>query len=94
MSFEEEELEQLERNENARSALHNEWSADLDYALALSLQHEDNPHGDADVPQDFWENCCTKELVPSACLNEMDTPNIFSWDSSGSFSTTNHIKSE
>ncbi|XP_010144602.1 PREDICTED: TRAF-type zinc finger domain-containing protein 1, partial [Buceros rhinoceros silvestris] len=88
----EEELEQSERDENARSALHDEWSADLDYALALSLQHEDNPHGNTGVPQDLWENCRTTEPVPSACLNEMDTPNTFSWDSSGSFSASNHIK--
>ncbi|XP_053938564.1 TRAF-type zinc finger domain-containing protein 1 isoform X1 [Cuculus canorus] len=90
----EDELEQLERNENARSSLHEEWNADLDYALALSLQNENNPHNNtaAEVPSGFWESYYTKGSVPSACLYETDTSNIFSCDSSGSFSTSNHIK--
>ncbi|NWH71512.1 TRAD1 protein, partial [Piaya cayana] len=69
--------EQLERNEDARSSLHEEWNADLDYVLALSLQNENNnPYSDigAEVPGDLWENYYTKESVPSACLNETDTP--------------------
>ncbi|NXY72787.1 TRAD1 protein, partial [Glareola pratincola] len=73
--------EQLERNENTRSSLHEEWNADLDYLLALSLQNENNPHNNAadEIPSDFWENYYTKESVPSACLNEPDKSNIFSF---------------
>ncbi|NWH60222.1 TRAD1 protein, partial [Geococcyx californianus] len=71
--------EQLERNENTRSSRREEWNADLDYALALSLQNENNPHNNtvAEVPSDFWENYYTKESVPSAHLNERDASNIF-----------------
>ncbi|NXJ33321.1 TRAD1 protein, partial [Ciconia maguari] len=74
--------EQLERNENTHSSLYEEWNADLDYALALSLQNENNPHNNtaAEIPSDFWENYYTKESVPSACLNETDKSNIFSYD--------------
>ncbi|NWS75612.1 TRAD1 protein, partial [Crotophaga sulcirostris] len=74
--------EQLERNENTPSSLHEEWNADLDYALALSLQNENNPHNNtaAQVPSDFWENYYTKKSVPSAHLNETDMLNIFSCD--------------
>ncbi|KFV55021.1 TRAF-type zinc finger domain-containing protein 1, partial [Gavia stellata] len=88
------ELEQLERNENTRSSLYEEWNADLDYVLALSLQNENNPHNNtaAEIPSDFWENCYAKESVPSACLNETDKSNIFSCDSLVPFSTSNHIK--
>ncbi|NXR02378.1 TRAD1 protein, partial [Sagittarius serpentarius] len=73
--------EQLERNENTHSSLYEEWNADLDYVLALSLQNENNPHSNtaAEIPSDFWENY-TKESVPSACLNETDKSNIFSYD--------------
>ncbi|NWU58152.1 TRAD1 protein, partial [Dromas ardeola] len=61
--------EQLERNENTHSSLYEEWNADLDYVLALSLQNENNPHNNtaAEIPSDFWENYYTKESVPSAC---------------------------
>ncbi|XP_075372124.1 TRAF-type zinc finger domain-containing protein 1 isoform X1 [Mycteria americana] len=92
----EDELEQLERNENTHSSLYEEWNADLDYALALSLQNENNPHNNtaAEIPSDFWENYYTKESVPSARLNETDKSNIFSCDSSVSFSTSNHIKND
>ncbi|NWW43464.1 TRAD1 protein, partial [Pedionomus torquatus] len=69
--------EQLERNENVRSALYEEWSPDLDYVLALSLQNENYPRSNtpAEIPSDFWENYYTKESVPSACLNEPDKSN-------------------
>ncbi|NXF61555.1 TRAD1 protein, partial [Ciccaba nigrolineata] len=66
--------EQLERNENTHSSLYEEWNADLDYVLALSLQNENNPHSDtaAEIPGDSWENYYTKGSVPSAHLNETD----------------------
>ncbi|XP_076209092.1 TRAF-type zinc finger domain-containing protein 1 isoform X2 [Aptenodytes patagonicus] len=88
----EDELEQLERNENTHSSLYEEWDADLDYVLALSLQNENNPHNNtaAEIPSDFWENYYTKESVPSACLNETDKSNIFSCDSL----VSNHIKND
>ncbi|NXT87588.1 TRAD1 protein, partial [Anhinga rufa] len=74
--------EQLERNENTNSSLYEEWNADLDYVLALSLQNENNPHSNtaAEMPSDFWENYYTKESVPSAWLNETDKSNTFSYD--------------
>ncbi|NXF32357.1 TRAD1 protein, partial [Nyctibius bracteatus] len=55
--------EQSERNGNSPSSLHEEWNADLDYVLALSLQNENNPHNDAaaGIPSDFWETHYTKE---------------------------------
>ncbi|NWQ85032.1 TRAD1 protein, partial [Burhinus bistriatus] len=61
--------ERLERNENTYSSLYEEWNADLDYVLALSLQNESNAHNNtaAEIPSDFWENYYTKESVPSAC---------------------------
>lgn len=92
----ESELEQLERNENTYSSFYEEWNADLDYVLALSLQNENNPRNNtaAEIPSDFWENYHTKESVPSACLNETDKSNIFSCDSLVSFSTSNHIKND
>ncbi|KFQ76427.1 TRAF-type zinc finger domain-containing protein 1, partial [Phaethon lepturus] len=76
------ELEQLERNENTHSSLYEEWNADLDYVLALSLQNENNPHHNAaaEIPSDFWESYYTKESVPSACLNEAEKSDIFSYD--------------
>ncbi|XP_075290620.1 TRAF-type zinc finger domain-containing protein 1 [Opisthocomus hoazin] len=91
----EDELEQLTRNENARLSVYEEWNADLDYVLALSLQNENNPHSNAaaGIPSDFWEYY-TKESVPSACLNETDKAAIFSWDSLVPFSTSSHIKSD
>jgi len=85
----------LTRNENARLSVYEEWDADLDYVLALSLQNENNPHSNAaaGIPSDFWEYY-TKESVPSACLNETDKAAIFSWDSLVPFSTSSHIKSK
>ncbi|NXE80778.1 TRAD1 protein, partial [Cochlearius cochlearius] len=73
--------EQLERNEDTPS-LYEEWNADLDYVLALSLQNENNPHNNsaAEIPSDFWENYYAKESVPSARPNETDKSNIFSYD--------------
>ncbi|NXP04353.1 TRAD1 protein, partial [Thinocorus orbignyianus] len=51
-----------ERNENVHSALYEEWSPDLDYVLALSLQNENYPHKNttAEIPSDFWDNYYTK----------------------------------
>ncbi|NXN14898.1 TRAD1 protein, partial [Indicator maculatus] len=74
--------DQLESNQTTHSSLYDEWNADLDYVLALSLQNENNPpNNTADaIPSDFWENYYTKESVPSACLHERDKANIFSWD--------------
>ncbi|KFV12413.1 TRAF-type zinc finger domain-containing protein 1, partial [Pterocles gutturalis] len=71
------ELEQLERNEDTHSSLDEEWNADLDYALALSLQNENDPHNNAAaaIPSDFWENYYTKGTVPSGCLSETDKSN-------------------
>ncbi|KAM6051225.1 TRAF-type zinc finger domain-containing protein 1 isoform 2-T2 [Theristicus caerulescens] len=91
----EEELEQLERNENTRSSLYEEWNADLDYVLALSLQNENNPDDNtaAEIPSDFWDNYYSKESVPSARLNETDKSNLFC-DSLVSFSTSNHVKND
>ncbi|XP_010078252.1 PREDICTED: TRAF-type zinc finger domain-containing protein 1, partial [Pterocles gutturalis] len=88
------ELEQLERNEDTHSSLDEEWNADLDYALALSLQNENDPHNNAAaaIPSDFWENYYTKGTVPSGCLSETDKSSIFSCDSSVPFSTSNHAK--
>ncbi|XP_065502284.1 TRAF-type zinc finger domain-containing protein 1 isoform X1 [Caloenas nicobarica] len=92
----EDDLEQLERNENTYSSLYEEWNADLDYVLALSLQNENNSHNNAaaEISSDFWENYYAKEAVPSACLNEADRPNIFSCDSSVPFGTSNRIKND
>ncbi|NXE10945.1 TRAD1 protein, partial [Lophotis ruficrista] len=66
--------EQLERKENAHSSLDEEWNADLDYVLALSLQNENDPHDSAaaEIPRDLWESCSPKESVPPACLGETD----------------------
>ncbi|NXW16273.1 TRAD1 protein, partial [Circaetus pectoralis] len=65
--------EQLERNENIHSSLYEDWNADLDYVLALSLENENNPHNNtaAEIPSDFWEKYYTKESVPSACHDEI-----------------------
>ncbi|NXQ31749.1 TRAD1 protein, partial [Alaudala cheleensis] len=55
------------------SQLPEDWNADLDYVLALSLQSENNPHHDsaADIPRDFWEYDYTKEPGQSAHLDEI-----------------------
>lgn len=91
MSFEGDEPE---RPEILQSQLPEDWNADLDYALALSLQSENDPHHDtaADIPRDFWEYDCTKEPEQSAPLGGLDLSNSFSCDSPGSFSTSNHSK--
>ncbi|NWW72647.1 TRAD1 protein, partial [Climacteris rufus] len=71
--------DQLERPEIPPFSLAEDWSADLDYVLALSLQSEDNPHHNtaAEIPRDFWEYDYTKELGPSAHLGGTDLSNIF-----------------
>ncbi|XP_027570705.1 TRAF-type zinc finger domain-containing protein 1 isoform X2 [Pipra filicauda] len=90
----EDELEQLERNEIPHSPLPEEWNAELDYALALSLQNENNPHPNtaAGIPRDFWEYDYTKEPGSAAHLSETQQSNTFSYDSPGSFSTSNRRK--
>ncbi|NXP44102.1 TRAD1 protein, partial [Heliornis fulica] len=52
--------EQLERKDSTHPSLCEEWDADLDYVLALSLQNESNPH---DIPRGFWDSYYTKELL-------------------------------
>uniref|UniRef100_A0A8C9UCM8 TRAF-type zinc finger domain-containing protein 1 n=1 Tax=Serinus canaria TaxID=9135 RepID=A0A8C9UCM8_SERCA len=82
-----------ERPEILHSQLAEDWNADLDYVLALSLQSENNPHHNsaADIPRDFWEYDYTKEPGQSAHLGGTDLSNI-SCDSPGSFGTSNHNK--
>ncbi|NWT12961.1 TRAD1 protein, partial [Vireo altiloquus] len=62
--------DELERPEILHSQLPEDWNADLDYALALSLQSENNPHHNtaAEIPRDFWEYDYTKEPGQSAHL--------------------------
>ncbi|XP_059719417.1 TRAF-type zinc finger domain-containing protein 1 isoform X2 [Haemorhous mexicanus] len=86
--------DELERPEILHSQLAEDWNADLDYVLALSLQSENNPHHNtaADIPRDFWEYDYTKEPEQSAHLGGTDLSNIFTSDSPGSFSTSNHSK--
>ncbi|XP_066055544.1 TRAF-type zinc finger domain-containing protein 1 isoform X2 [Chamaea fasciata] len=88
--------DELERPEILHSQLPEDWNADLDYVLALSLQSENNPHHNtaADIPRDFWEYDYTKESGQSAHLGGMDLSNVFSCDSPGSFSTSNHSKTD
>ncbi|NXY15592.1 TRAD1 protein, partial [Atrichornis clamosus] len=64
--------DELERDEIPQSSLPEDWNADLDYVLALSLQSENNPHHNpaAEIPGDFWEYDYTKELGPSAPLED------------------------
>ncbi|NWV15339.1 TRAD1 protein, partial [Ptilonorhynchus violaceus] len=71
--------DELERPEIPHSPLPEDWNADLDYVLALSLQTENNPHHNtaAEIPGDFWEYDYTKELGPSAHLGGRDLSNIF-----------------
>ncbi|NWR91396.1 TRAD1 protein, partial [Furnarius figulus] len=87
--------DELERNESPQSSLPEEWNADLDYALALSLQDENNPHHNtaAGIPRDFWEYDCTKEPGASAHLGEAQQAEPFC-NSPGSVSTSNHRKSK
>ncbi|NWX37350.1 TRAD1 protein, partial [Notiomystis cincta] len=61
---------ELERPEILHSPLPEDWNADLDYVLALSLQSENNPHHNtaAEIPRDFWEYDYTKEPGQSAHL--------------------------
>ncbi|NWZ94671.1 TRAD1 protein, partial [Nesospiza acunhae] len=86
--------DELERPEILHSQLAEDWNADLDYVLALSLQSENNPHHNtaADIPRDFWEYDYTKEPGEPAHLGGTELSNIFSCDSPGSFSTSNHSK--
>ncbi|RLV99786.1 hypothetical protein DV515_00009357, partial [Chloebia gouldiae] len=86
--------DELERPEILNSQLPEDWNADLDYALALSLESENNPHHNtaADIPRDFWEYDYTKEPGQSAHLDGTHLSNILSCDSPGSFSTSNHSK--
>ncbi|NWH97680.1 TRAD1 protein, partial [Tichodroma muraria] len=73
--------DELERPEILHSQLPEDWNADLDYVLALSLQSENNPHHNtaADIPRDFWEYDYTKEPGQSAHLGGTDLSNIFSY---------------
>ncbi|NXS31174.1 TRAD1 protein, partial [Pomatostomus ruficeps] len=66
--------DELERPEILHSQLPEDWTADLDYALALSLQSENNPQRNAaaEIPGDFWEYNCTKEPGQSAHLGGTD----------------------
>ncbi|NXD30112.1 TRAD1 protein, partial [Spelaeornis formosus] len=68
---------ELERPESLHSRLPEDWNADLDYVLALSLQSESNPqHGAAaDISRDPWEYGCTKEPGQSAPLTGTDLAN-------------------
>ncbi|XP_039937144.1 TRAF-type zinc finger domain-containing protein 1 isoform X2 [Hirundo rustica] len=88
--------DELERPEILHSQLPEDWNADLDYVLALSLQTENNAHHDtaADIPGDFWEYDYTKEPGQSSHLGGMDLSNILSCDSPGSFGTSNHSKTD
>ncbi|NXY07440.1 TRAD1 protein, partial [Pteruthius melanotis] len=72
---------ELERPEILHSQLPEDWNADLDYALALSLQSENNPHHNtaAEIPRDFWEYDYAKEPGQSARLGGTDLSNIFSY---------------
>ncbi|NXX87301.1 TRAD1 protein, partial [Urocolius indicus] len=54
---EEHKLEVLESNDPPRSVLHEEWDADLDYVLVLSLQTDNHPPK-ATAADGFW---ATKE---------------------------------
>ncbi|NWS27517.1 TRAD1 protein, partial [Polioptila caerulea] len=71
--------DELRGPEILHSQLPEDCSADLDYALALSLQSENNPHHNtaADIPRDFWEYDYTKEPGQSAHLGGTDLSNIF-----------------
>ncbi|NWW27324.1 TRAD1 protein, partial [Falcunculus frontatus] len=73
--------DELERPEILHSQLSEDWNADLDYVLALSLQNENNPHHNtaAEIPRDFWEYDYTKEPGQSAHLGGTDLSNIFSY---------------
>ncbi|XP_010019380.1 PREDICTED: TRAF-type zinc finger domain-containing protein 1, partial [Nestor notabilis] len=91
----ENELEQLGRNENAHSSLDDEWSPDLDFVLALSLQNENHQRRNtaAEMPRDCWGNCHAKGPVSSACPNEGDEADTCC-DSSVPFSLSNHAENE
>ncbi|NXG76992.1 TRAD1 protein, partial [Baryphthengus martii] len=71
--------EQVERNENTPASLYDEWNADLDYVLALSLQNENDPPRNtaAEIPSDFWESYYAKQPVSLARLRGRDKSNIF-----------------
>ncbi|KAM3661456.1 TRAF-type zinc finger domain-containing protein 1 isoform 1-T1 [Ammospiza maritima maritima] len=86
--------DELERPELLHPQLAEDWNADLDYVLALSLQSENNAQHNtaADIARDFWECDYTKEPGQSAHLGATELSSIFSCDSPGSFSTSNHSK--
>ncbi|NXD01626.1 TRAD1 protein, partial [Certhia familiaris] len=69
---------ELERPEILHSQLPEDWNADLDYVLALSLESENNPQHNAaaDIPRDFWEYDCNKELEQSAPLEDIILPSL------------------
>ncbi|NXI60518.1 TRAD1 protein, partial [Chloroceryle aenea] len=66
---------ELERTENLHSSLYDEWNADLDYVLALSLQNESDAPSNAaaEIPTDFWESYYTKGAAPFASLHDKTT---------------------
>ncbi|NXO31349.1 TRAD1 protein, partial [Cisticola juncidis] len=68
--------DELERPEVLHSQLPEDWNADLDYVLALSLQSENNPQQNpaADIPRDFWEYDYTKEPEQPAHLGDVTLP--------------------
>ncbi|NWS00721.1 TRAD1 protein, partial [Motacilla alba] len=70
--------DELERPEILHSQLAEDWSDDLDYVLALSLDSENDPHHNtaADIPRDFWEYDYTKEPGQSAHLGGTDLSSI------------------
>ncbi|NWV24524.1 TRAD1 protein, partial [Origma solitaria] len=70
--------DELETPEIPHSSLPEDWNADLDYVLALSLQSENNPHYNpaAEIPRDFWEYDYTKEPGQSAHLKGITLPSL------------------
>ncbi|XP_074410745.1 TRAF-type zinc finger domain-containing protein 1 isoform X1 [Zonotrichia albicollis] len=85
--------DELERPELLHPQLAEDWNAELDYVLALSLQGENNPQHNtaADIARDSWEWDYTKEPGQSAHRGGTELSSI-SCDSPGSFSTSNHSK--
>uniref|UniRef100_A0A8C5J3T8 TRAF-type zinc finger domain-containing protein 1 n=1 Tax=Junco hyemalis TaxID=40217 RepID=A0A8C5J3T8_JUNHY len=87
--------DELERPELLHPQLAEDWNAELDYVLALSLQSENNPQHStaADIARDFWECDYTREPGQSAHRGGTELSSIFC-DSPGSFSTSNHSKTD
>nr|XP_026651958.1 TRAF-type zinc finger domain-containing protein 1 [Zonotrichia albicollis] len=85
--------DELDRPELLHPQLAEDWNAELDYVLALSLQGENNPQHNtaADIARDSWEWDYTKEPGQSAHRGGTELSSI-SCDSPGSFSTSNHSK--